>query len=313
MKFSKGISLGKLAQLIDAKVIGDADAMVYGINEIHKVESGDITFCDVEKYFKKSFKSAASFVIVNKEVEAPVGKSLLYCADPFLSYNKIVRHFYHPIPLSAQISETANIHPSAIIEPNVIIGHRVKIGAYTHIRANVVIHDMTSIGSHVIIQSGTVIGTDAFYYKRRSDGYDKMYSCGRVLIEDRVEIGASCTIDRGVSGDTIIGAGTKIDNHVHIAHGVVVGKDCLFAAQVGVAGKTIIGDRVKLWGQVGIATNLILGDDVEVYAQSGVSHNLPSGKAYFGSPAIEAKEWFSDYRAIKRAPREIKDLKDRLE
>ncbi len=309
MKLKNPVPLKEIARLADAEIIGDENALVLGINEIHKVEPGDLMFVDVAKYFKKAFKSAATFILINEQVEAPAGKHLLYCEDPFSAYNQLVA-LYAPVrPLTVSISETAKVHPSAILEPNVIIGHDVKIGAGSHIRANVVIHENSIIGENVIIQSGSVIGTDAFYYKKRPDQFEKMNSCGRVVIEDDVEIGACCTIDRGVSGDTVIGKGSKLDNQVHLGHGVVVGKYCLIAAQVGVAGKTILEDGVKLWGQVGVSARLRLGEGVEVYAQSGVSRDLEGGKAYFGSPAIDAKEWFSDYRAAKRLPREVDELR----
>jgi UDP-3-O-[3-hydroxymyristoyl] glucosamine N-acyltransferase len=158
------------------------------------------------------------------------------------------------------------------------------------------------IGDNVTIQAGSVIGTDAFYYKKTEKGYDKWRSCGRVVIENDVEIGACCTINKGVSGDTIIGEGTKLDCQIHIAHGVVVGKRCLFAAQVGIGGKTIIGDEVVLYGQVGIIHNLRIGNQVVVMAGSGVNKDLESGKVYFGSPAGEAKSKFREVAALKMLP-----------
>lgn len=313
MNITKTITTTEIADLIGGEVLGDPDKIVTGINEIHKVQSGDLTFVDVEKYYRKVLNSPANTILINKKIEWPVGKTLIYVEDPFSSYNKLVRHFAPFQPLNQNIAETAVVHPSAIIEPNVVIGHHVTVGAYSRIRANTVVQENTKIGTNVIIHSGTVIGTDAFYYKTRPDLLDKMLSCGRVIIEDNVEIGACCTIDRGVSGDTIIGEGTKLDNQVHVGHGVFIGKRCIVAAQVGIAGKTIIGDGVKLWGQVGVSARIHIGDGVEVFAQSGVSSNLKPNKQYFGAPAIEAKEWFSDYRASKRLPREVDDLRKRVE
>ncbi len=304
MKLTTPIPLLEIALLVNAEIIGDASFKVRGVNEIHKVEEGDLTFVDVRKYFKKALNSKASVILINEKVEAPSGKILLYCKDPFAAYNLFVSRVRDVEPLSKNISESAVVHPSAIIEPNVVLGHHVRIGAGSYIRANVVIQDNTIIGENVIIHSGTVVGTDAFYYKRIGETYDKMLTCGRVLIEDNVEIGACCTIDKGVSGDTIIGEGSKLDNQVHIGHGVVIGKNCLIAAQVGIAGKTILEDGVKLWGQVGVAARLTIGEGAEVYAQSGVNRSLKAGKAYFGAPAVEAKEWFSDYRVWKRLGRE---------
>ena len=200
---------------------------------------------------------------------------------------------------SQAISPDAIIGEGTRIDANVVIYPNVRIGKNCHLRANVTIYERTIIGDNVIIQANSVIGGDAFYYKKENAEYQKWYSCGRTIIEDNVEIGASCTIDKGVSGDTIIGRGTKMDNHVHIAHGVEIGENSLLAAQVGVAGKTIIGKNVILWGQVGVSKDLKISDNVQVYAQSGVSGDLEEGKTYFGSPAIDAKEWFSEYRFLR--------------
>ncbi|MEY4134212.1 MAG: hypothetical protein RL386_562, partial [Bacteroidota bacterium] len=277
MNFPQPLRVKDIAQRIQAEIIGDAEALAYGINEIHQVREGDITFVDVKKYFDKSLRSAASIVILNERVPAPEGKTLLLCEAPFEAYNQIVLDFRPMIPLSQAVHPTARIHPEAILEPNVIIGPEVEIGSGCHIHANVSIYEHTKIGKGVIIHSGTVIGSDAFYYKRTPEGYHKWRSGGRVIIEDEVEIGALCTINKGVSGDTIIGAGTKLDCHIHIGHDVVIGKRCLFAAQVGIGGNTVIGDDVVLYGQVGVTQNLRIGDKVVVYAQSGVGKDLEGG------------------------------------
>ena len=302
MNFPQPLRVKDIAQRIQAEIIGDAEALAYGINEIHQVREGDITFVDVKKYFDKSLRSAASIVILNERVPAPEGKTLLLCEAPFEAYNQIVLDFRPMIPLSQAVHPTARIHPDAILEPNVIIGPEVEIGSGCHIHANVSIYEHTKIGKGVIIHSGTVIGSDAFYYKRTLEGYHKWRSGGRVIIEDDVEIGALCTINKGVSGDTIIGAGTKLDCHIHIGHDVVIGKRCLFAAQVGIGGNTVIGDDVVLYGQVGVTQNLRIGDKVVVYAQSGVGKDLEGGKAYFGSPCIEARRAYREVAALRQLP-----------
>ncbi|HET9429908.1 MAG TPA: UDP-3-O-(3-hydroxymyristoyl)glucosamine N-acyltransferase, partial [Chitinophagaceae bacterium] len=173
------------------------------------------------------------------------------------------------------------------------------------IHPNVTILDHCILGDDVIIQAGTVIGSDAFYYNKKTNRelhYKKMSSCGRVLIENGVEIGAGCTIDRGVTSDTRIGAGTKMDNMVHIGHDTIIGRNCLFAAQVGIAGATTIGDNVILWGQVGVSKTLSIGNDAVVYAQSGVKDSIAGGKVYFGSPVEEAREKMKELVWIKRIP-----------
>lgn len=309
MNFKKAISVAAIAELIDAEVIGDGTALVTGINEIHKVRTGDLTFVDVQKYFNKSLTSAASFVILNERIDCPEGKTLLLHPEPFSAYNFLTQHFQPFEYLQGTVSASAKIGEGTIIEPNAVIGNHVTIGKNTLIRANVVIHAHTTIGDNVIIQSGTVIGTDAFYYKKRATGFEKWHACGRVLIENDVEIGACCTIDKGVSGDTIIGEGTKIDNHCHIAHGVVVGKRCLLAAQVGIAGKTIIEDDVTLLGQVGVSPSITIGTKAVISAQSGVSKSLAGGKAYFGSPALPIREHHKQAAALRKMPELLQKLR----
>ncbi len=230
MKFPTPVLISELAKLTSSRLVSRTDVPVTGINEIHKVEKGDITFVDHPKYYEKALNSAATFIIINKETDSPDGKALLISDDPFSAYLKIVKEFRSFIPAIDNISDTAIVGHGSIIQPGCFIGNHVQIGKDCLIHSNVSIYDYTVIGDGVIIHSNTVIGSDAFYFKRRPEGYDKMLSCGRVVIHDKVEIGASCTIDKGVSGDTIIGEGTKIDNQVHIGHDTVIGKNCLFAA-----------------------------------------------------------------------------------
>ncbi|MCB9348065.1 MAG: UDP-3-O-(3-hydroxymyristoyl)glucosamine N-acyltransferase [Lewinellaceae bacterium] len=302
MQFSNPIPVKEIAEKIGARIIGDDSLLATGINEIHQVRKGDITFVDVKKYFDKSLKSDASIIILNEKAKCPKGKALLLCDDPFEAYNGIVLEHRPFQPLTRAISDTAEIHPSAIIEPNVVIGPHVKVGANTYIQANVTIAEHVIIGENVVIQSGSAIGTDAFYFKRTEEGYQHWRSGGRVVIEDNVQIGAGCTINKGVSGDTIIGAGTKIDCQVHIGHDVVVGKNCLFAAQVGIGGNTVIGSDVIIYGQAGISHNVEIGDKVMVHAKSGVSKSLEAGKAYFGYPANEARTMYKELAALRHLP-----------
>jgi UDP-3-O-[3-hydroxymyristoyl] glucosamine N-acyltransferase len=305
MRFEKPAALHFIAKLIGAEIVGDPGALATGINEIHKVEKGDLVFVDHPKYYDQCINSAASFIIINKRTDFPPGKALLIVAEPFEAYQTIVDHFRPFAPSMNMQSDSAIIGKDTVILPNVYIGNHVCIGDRCLIQPNVVIMDHCIIGNDVVIQAGTVIGSDAFYYNKKTSRaiqYKKMKSCGRVVIEDAVEIGAGCTIDRGVSGDTIIGAGTKMDNMVHIGHDTVVGKNCLFAAQVGIAGATTVEDNVILWGQVGVSKTLTIGKDTIVLAQSGVPSSLDGGKTYFGSPAIEAKEKMKELVWIKRIP-----------
>jgi UDP-3-O-[3-hydroxymyristoyl] glucosamine N-acyltransferase len=299
MKVKTPIPILAIAGKYHCEIIGDNSITATGINEIHKVEIGDITFVDIEKYFQKSLNSSASIIILNKRVNCPPGKALLFCDQPFEIYNKIIKSFRPFEPLNQEISDRAIIHPSAIIEPNVMIAPNVKIGKYTYIQSNVIIHEHTFIGDHCVVNSGSVIGTDAFYFKKNGESFKKWRSGGQVIIEDRVDIGAACTISKGVSGDTIIGEGSKLDCQVHIGHGVIVGKNCLFAAQVGIGGKTVIEDNVTLYGQVGVAQSIRIGAKAIVLAKSGVSKTLEGGKTYFGAPAIEARQYYREMAAVR--------------
>ncbi|RFM35520.1 UDP-3-O-(3-hydroxymyristoyl)glucosamine N-acyltransferase [Chitinophaga silvisoli] len=314
MKFNAPIPVTEIAAYIGAELEGNDQQMATGINEIHKVTPGDISFVDFEKYYDKCLRSAATIIIINKKVDCPPGKTLLVLPDPFSAYVKIVKRFRPFEPATKPISDTAVIGKDTIIQPNVFIGNHVTIGENCLIHPNVTIYDHTVIGNNVIIHAGTVIGADAFYFKKRADRevmYDKMESCGRVIIEDDVEIGASCTIDKGVSGDTIIGRGTKFDNMIHIGHGTIIGRNCLFAAQVGVGGKAHIEDNVILWGQVGVSKDLVIGKGAVVLAQSGVPGSLEGGKTYFGTPADDARVKMKEVAWIKRIPEIWEKLKSK--
>jgi len=308
MKFAQPIPITEIAKKINAEIIGDDTLLAKGINEIHKVEAGDIMFVDVQKYFDKSLNSAATIIILNEKTTCPEGKALLVCETPFEAYNQLILEHRPYRPLTTTIDDSAVIHPSAIIEPNVVIGPNVRIGQHCFIQANVTIAEHTIIGNHVRIESGTIIGTEAFYFKRYPEGYKKWRSGGRVVIEDNVDIGAGCTINKGVSGDTVIGQGTKIDCQVHIGHGAVIGKNCLLAAQVGIGGKTIVGDEVVMYGQVGVAQNLVIGDKVIISAKSGVSKNLKGNMHYYGSPAGPVKEKFQELIALRKLPGFMKKM-----
>jgi UDP-3-O-[3-hydroxymyristoyl] glucosamine N-acyltransferase len=291
--------------LIGAKLVGNTTGLATGINEIHKVEKGDLVFVDHPKYYEKCIQSAADFIIINKETDFPEGKALLIVDQPFEAYQAIVRHFRPFQPAVQMISDRAVIGEGTYIAPNVFIGDEVVIGRHCRILPNVTIMGHCVIGDNVIIQAGTVIGSDAFYYNTKKDRevwYKRMESCGRVIIEDDVEIGAGCTIDRGVTNDTVIGRGSKLDNMIHIGHDTIVGKNCLFAAQVGIAGATNIGDGVILWGQVGVSKTLTIGDNAVVLAQSGVPSSLDGGKTYFGYPAEDASLKRREIVWIKRIP-----------
>jgi UDP-3-O-[3-hydroxymyristoyl] glucosamine N-acyltransferase len=309
MKFSQKHTLLQIATIINSKHVGDDDFPVFGMNEIHVVTKGDIVFVDHPKYYEAALNSAATVVLINKNIDCPEGKALLISDDPFRDFNKLT-NFFKPFEKANElISITSKIGLNTVVQPNTFIGNNVVIGDNCLIHANVSIYDNTIIGNNVTIHSGTVLGGDAFYYKNRSDYRDKLISGGNVIIEDNVDIGASCTIDRGVTASTTIGAGSKLDNQVQIGHDTVIGKKCLFASQVGVAGCVIVEDEVILWGQVGVKSGIVIARGTEIFAQSGLGHSTEENKKYFGSPAVEARDRFKEMAYIKKIPDIIKKIK----
>lgn len=309
MKFPKVYSLEEIATILNCEFVGDKNFPVLGMNEIHVVEAGDIVFVDHPKYYDKALQSVASIVLINKKVDCPKGKALLISDDPFRDFNTLTKHF-KPFQFSnVSIATSAQIGEGTVIQPNAFIGNHVVIGKNCLIHSNVSIYDHTIIGDNVIIHAGTILGADAFYYKKRSDGFDQLVSGGRVVIQDNVGIGALCTIDKGVTGDTTIGEGTKIDNQVHVGHDTVIGKKCLIASQTGIAGCVIIEDEVTLWGQVGTTSGITIGEKAVVLGQTGVTKSIPGGKTYFGTPIEESREKLKQLANIKKIPEIISKLK----
>ncbi|MCA1751799.1 MAG: UDP-3-O-(3-hydroxymyristoyl)glucosamine N-acyltransferase [Flavobacteriales bacterium] len=271
MRLNRPHTLKEVAEMVDCKYLGPDDHSVTGINEIHMVKPGDIVFVDHPKYYEKALNSAATTILINKEVTPPEGKALIFADDPFSTFNALVSAFRKR--QNWEISE-AEIHPTAVVAPSAVLGKNVKIGARSVIHPNVVIYDNAEIGADVQIQ-----------------------------------IGAGCTIDKGVSGATEIGEGTKIDNSVHIGHDTVIGRDCLLAAQVGVAGCVVIEDGVTLWGQVGVRSDITIGAGAVVLAQTGISKALEGGKTYFGSPVGESREKLKELANTRKIPTILEDVK----
>ncbi|WP_418509933.1 UDP-3-O-(3-hydroxymyristoyl)glucosamine N-acyltransferase [Corallibacter sp.] len=310
MKFPKPHTLSQIANLIQCKFVGDSDFQVLGMNEIHVVEPGDIVFVDHPKYYDKALESAATIILINKEVSCPKGKALLISDDPFRDFNKLTQYFKPFKPSSVTISETASLGKNTIIQPNTFIGNNVIIGDNCVIHSNVSIYDDTVIGDNVTIHAGTVIGANAFYYKNRPSGYDQLLSGGRVVIKDNVDIGALCSIDKGVTGDTIIGRGSKLDNHIQVGHDTVIGEKCLIASHVGIAGCCVIEDEVTIWGQVGTTSGIRIGKKAVVLGQTGVTKSIKGNATYFGTPVEEARLKLKELASIKRIPEIIKKLKN---
>lgn len=308
MKFPSPQNLESIALIIGADYIGNPDFTVLGMNEIHVVQPGDIVFVDHPKYYDKALQSKATVILINKEVDCPPGKALLISEDPFRDFNKLT-HYFKPFNTSnSAISETASIGKDTVIQPNVFIGNNVKIGNDCVIHSNVCIYDNTVIGNNVTIHAGTVLGGDAFYYKNRPEKFDKLLSGGNVVIEDNVDLGALCTIDKGVSASTTIGEGSKLDNQVHVGHDTVIGKRCLIASQVGIAGCVIIKDFVTIWGQAGITSGISIGERAIISGQSGVSKSLAGHNSYFGTPADDFRTKYKELASIRLIPSIIEKL-----
>ena len=280
------------------------------MNEIHVVREGEIVFVDHPKYYDKALGSRASVILINKEVACPEGKALLISDDPFRDFNKLTDFFKPFEKANSSISDSVEIGQNTIIQPNTFIGNHVKIGDNCVIHSNVSIYDNCVIGNNVIIHAGSILGSDAFYYKNRPDGFDRLKSGGRVVLEDNVEIGALCTVDRGVTGDTTIKKGTKIDNQVQVGHDTIIGEKCLIASQVGIAGCVIIEDEVTLWGQVGISSAVTIGKKAVLMGQAGVSKSIPGGKSYFGTPVQESREKYKQLANVKKIPSILKKLEE---
>lgn len=300
MKINPPVTLQSLASSLKARFIGDAAHLITGINEIHMVEAGDLTFVDHPKYYNKALHSKASTILINKEVDCPPGKGLIISDHPFDDYVSLVKQYRPFEAASAMISPSATIGEGTIIQPGAFIGNHVRIGKNSLIHANASIYDHSVIGDEVIIHSGAVIGADAFYFQRRPEGWKKMESCGRVVMGDRVEIGALTSIDKGVSGDTIISDGVKIDNHVQIGHDTFIGKNCLIGAHCAIAGVTKLEEDVILWARVSVNKDLVIGKGAVIYAMSGIDKSIEGGKTYWGVPAEEARKKWKELAKIRK-------------
>lgn len=309
MKFPRTYTLKEISQLTESEPIGDDNFLINGINEIHVVEKGDIVFVDHPKYYDKALNSVAAVILINKKVDCPEGKALLISDDPFRDFNKISNHFKPFQSANQGVSTSSEIGKNTVIQPNVFIGNHVTIGDNCLIHPNVTIYDNCVIGNNVTIHSGTVLGADAFYYKNRPEGFDKLVSCGSVVIEDYVDIGANCTIDRGVTGNTTIGKGTKLDNLIQIGHDTQLGEKCLIASLTAISGCVIIEDEVTIWGQCGIVSGITIGKKAVIMGQSGVTKSIEGANIYWGSPVTELRTRHRELIAIKKLPGLIKKIK----
>jgi len=327
------MKLRELAERLACRLEGDGEIDIVHVAGIEDAEAGDLTFVANSKYLPELATTRASAVLLREDVAAPA-MAVLRTADPYLAFARAVGLFapaWKPKPgvhsLSAvaadatigrdvsigafvSIGEGATIGERSIICPNVTIGPGARIGADCVIHSNVSIRERVTIGDRVVIQNGVVVGGDGYGFVRRGDGtHEKIPQVATVVIEDDVELGANTTVDRPAVGETRIKAGTKIDNLVQIAHGVVVGRNVLMAAQVGIAGSTQIGDDVMFGGQVGVGGHLTIGRGVVAVGQSGITNSVDAGRMVAGYPAIDAREWRRAAAVFRRLP----ELKKRIE
>jgi len=329
---NRSMTLAEVAEIIGARLIGPEDAVVCGVGTLADAGPEEITFLSNPHYRKALAGTHAAAAIVAAEVpEAAVAQ--LVVADPYSAYAKLMRELFTPMREAAGVSPDARVDPSATVGPEPDIGAFVTVGAGCVIGARATLHpgvhvgagcvlgdDVTlhagvvlregcRFGSRVTIHAGTVIGADGFGYATGEGEHRKIPHVGTVLIEDDVEVGANVTIDRAVLGETVIGAGTKIDNHVQVAHNVRIGKGCLIAALVGVSGSTELGDFVVIGGQAGLAGHVRVGNGVRIAARGGVTKDIPAGETVSGFPAVPHREELRRQAALTRLP----ELRTRVE
>ncbi len=318
-------TLGELAKYVKGRVIGDANIMIRSASTLGRSAEGDISFLANPKYAKQLKSTKASAVIVGNELNASV--PLLVAEDPYYAFMQILvllhGHRTHnnvgiskrcSIADSAKIGVDCNIHDYVTISDNAKIGDRciiypcayigrdVQIGNNCIIYPNVVIYDGTKMGDRVIINANTTIGEDGFGFASHNGMHHKIPQIGIVVIEDDVEIGALCGIERGTLGDTVIGEGAKLGDLITIGHGAKIGAHCLLVAQVGIAGSTTLGHHCILGGQAGVVGHINIGNKVTIAAQSGVINNIPDGQVVVGAPAIEAGIGRRAYSMIQYLP-----------
>lgn len=326
------LSIKDIARLVDGKIEGDDTLFVTGVAKIEEAKKGELSFISNPKYAKFIDSTEAAVVLVNNEFPKTL-KTVIRTENPYVAFLTILKKLYPPVStIEAGIHASAIIHQSSKIgesvsigayvvigkncrignqvkiHPGVIISDAVEIGDDTVLYTNVSIRENVKIGNNVIIHCGTVIGSDGFGFAREGQIYQKIPQVGTVVIEDRVEIGANCAIDRATLGETRIKKGAKLDNLIQVAHNVVIGEDTVIAAQTGISGSTKIGQGVIVGGQVGFAGHIKIGDNTSIGAQSGVSKDLPPNSIYFGYPARPIMQAKREQAALRKLPELLKKI-----
>lgn len=318
MKFEKPLTIDDLLDIINGNVIakGNLQIDITGINEIHSVQPGDISFVDHPKYYDKVLNSVASVILINKEVDIPEGKAIIISDDPLEDFLKIVRRFVQFHPQKEPVNKNAVIGENTVIQPNSFVGENVVIGKNCIIHSNVSIYSDTIIGDNVIIHSGSVVGGDAYYFQKRPGGWKKLVSCGRTIISDNVEIGCNVAIDKGVSGDTFIGEGTKFDNLVQVGHDTHIGSHCLIGAQSAIAGCTYIDDECIIWAKSSVNKDLYIAPKTTLLAISALDKSIyEEGTTLFGTPAIDVRRKWKEMAFARKLPElfeEFEQMKEEI-
>jgi UDP-3-O-[3-hydroxymyristoyl] glucosamine N-acyltransferase len=324
-------SLKSLARDVGGRVSGDGSVLISGLAGIEEAKEGDITFVIKEKFLPLLKKTKASAAVVSREI-SDVSLPLLIVANPLLAMAKILTLFTQRpyvsggvsdkawVSPSAKVSEDATIHPfvsigdeaqigsRVTIYPNASIGSQVTIGEDTVIYSNVTIYPRCVLGKRVIVHAGAVIGADGFGFVKDGEQNVRIPQVGIVEIEDDVEIGANCCLDRATFGKTLIKRGVKVDNLVQIAHNVQIGEHSIIVAQVGISGSTKLGKHVTLAGQVGLVDHIEIGDNVMVGAQSGITKDVPANQVVLGSPHLPYRQFLRVAAVWSRLPEMKKEL-----
>ncbi len=323
--------LAQLASAVQGDLDGDGSVEIHGVAPIERAGAGEITFVANPKYLGALKDTGAAAVVLAPGIPSPI--PAIRSANPYLAFAKIATltcgggatHRGVSADLiqgeACKLGQELSIYPRVTLGdhvrigdrvtlcPGVIIGDGAVIGEDAVLHAGVSVRDGVRIGHRVIIHDGAVIGSDGFGFAPDGERYYKIPQMGGVVIGDDVEIGANTTIDRGTLGDTVIGAGTKIDNLVQIAHNVQIGENSIIVSQVGISGSTVVGSRVTLAGQVGVAGHLSIGDSVTVGAQSGVTKDVAPGQTVSGLPVIPHRQWLKAAASFAHLPAIRRDLR----
>jgi UDP-3-O-[3-hydroxymyristoyl] glucosamine N-acyltransferase len=308
------LTLKELAQKIGAELAGDPSIELHSASTLEDAGPGQVSFLANPKYVKHLETTRASAIIVSPNVTSE-RTALLKAKDPYYAFMQAVvalhghrKHSHQGIHPKAHVDPTATVGEGTVMYPGVYVGPRAKIGRDCILYPNVVVYDDCVLGDRVTLHACTSIGHDGFGYSTQEGVHHKIPQVGNVVIEDDVEIGANCSVDRATLGSTIIGKGTKFSNNIAIGHGSKVGAHCLFVAQVGIAGSVNVGHHVTMGGQVGVAGHLKIGDNVSIGAKSGVMDDIPDKSIYMGVPALPGR----DAKRVWAATFQLPDLIERI-